>query len=63
MCCFIGLLISGYNACLICGPVLQYWYSQSMKKIFHMGHKKDLPENHPLHEGYLGRTPCMWKSY
>ena len=32
-----------------------------MKKIVYEGHKKYLLENHPLRDGFLGRSPRMWK--
>ena len=33
-----------------------------MKKIVYEGHKKYLPENHPLRDGFIGRPPRMWKA-
>ena len=62
--CFvlIGLQISGYNACPLCGPALQGRHSKSLKKIVYEGHKKYLPDDHEMRQGFLGRGPKPLKS-
>ena len=55
-----GLATSGYYACPLCGPAINARYSQSLKKMVYQGHKRFLPDNHPLREGFLGRSPKPW---
>ena len=43
-----GLATSGYHACPHCGPAINARYSQSLKKMIYQGHKRFLPDNHPL---------------
>ena len=52
-----GLAIIGYNACPKCGLDLNIRYSISLSKMIYQGHKRFLPTDNPLCEGYLGKPP------
>lgn len=55
-----GLATSGYYACPLCGPEINARYSRSLKKMVYEGHKRFLPNDHPLRGGFLGRPPKTW---
>ena len=55
-----GLTTSRYNVCPKCGRDLNPRYLISLSKMIYQGHKRFLPADNPLREGYLGKPLRHW---
>lgn len=55
-----GLATSGYYVCPLCCPTINARYSRSLKKMVYEGHRRFLPNDHPLRGGFLGAALKTW---